>query len=127
MNFADVTVTRDLKLKNKIFRLDIPDNIRKIIKENNLVGKDIILGIRPEDFEDSAFIPSTKEGNSITAKVEVTEPMGAEVYVYIDIEGILGTARVSPKTKAESGNLINLYVDIEKMHIFDKETEKAYI
>jgi len=127
MNFVDVTVSQDFKLKNKIFNLDIADNIRKIIKENNLVGKDIILGIRPEDLEDSAFVSSAKEGNTITAKVEVTEPMGAEVYVYIDIEGILSTARVNPRTKAKSGSTITLCVDIEKMHIFDKENEKAYI
>lgn len=127
MNFVDVTVTEDLKLRNKNFNLDTPDNIRKVIKENNLVGKEVVLGIRPEDLEDSAFVSSAKEGNTITAGVEVTEPMGAEVYVYIGIEGMLMTARVNPRTKAKDGEPITLHVDLEKMHLFDKETEKAYI
>ena len=127
MNFVDVTVTSDLKLKNGKFALDIPDHLMKVIKENNLVGKDIILGVRPEDLEDSAFIPSAGEGNTMNAMVEVTEPMGADVYVYIDIKGVLMTARVNPKTEAKSDKPITLFVNLEKLHSFDKETEKTYI
>jgi len=127
MNFIDVKVTSDLKLKNGNFTLDIPDHTMKVIKENNLVGKDIVLGIRPEDLEDSAFVPSAGEGNTINAMVEVTEPMGAEVYVYIDIKGVLMTARVNPKTEAKNDKPITLFVNLEKLHIFDKENEKAYI
>lgn len=133
MNFMDVTVTDDLKLVNEKFTLDTADNVRKIIKDNNLIGKDIIMGIRPEDLEDSNFIPGAKEGRLITAPVEVAEPMGSEIYVYIDIKGVLITARINPKSivRATSGiregASISLYVDIEKIHLFDKETEKAYI
>jgi len=127
MNFLDATVTSDLKLKNEKFALDTTDRLKKIIKENNLAGKDIVVGIRPEDLEDSTFVPSAREGNTISATVEVTEPMGAEVYVYIDVEGVLMTARVNPKTEAKSDKPITLYVDLDSLHIFDKETEKAYI
>lgn len=127
MNFIDVVVTEDLKLTCKNFTLDTPDLLRKVIKENNLIGKEVVLGIRPEDLEDSAFVSGVKEGNTITANVEVTEPMGAEVYVYIGLDGMLMNARVSPRTGAKDGEPITLWVDLERMHLFDKETEKAYI
>ncbi|MBC7332949.1 MAG: sn-glycerol-3-phosphate ABC transporter ATP-binding protein UgpC [Actinobacteria bacterium] len=127
MNFVDVVVTEDMKLTCKNFTLDTPDILRKVIKENNLIGKEVVLGIRPEDLEDSAFVSGAREGNTITANVEVTEPMGAEVYVYIGLDGMLMNARVTPKTKAKDGEPITLWVDLERMHLFDKETEKAYI
>ncbi|MBN2073575.1 MAG: sn-glycerol-3-phosphate ABC transporter ATP-binding protein UgpC [Actinobacteria bacterium] len=127
MNFLDVTVTDRLTLKNKQFDLDTPDNIKKIIKSNDLIGKEVVLGIRPEDLEDSEFISSAGEHNTITANVEVTEPMGAEIYVYVDIDGVLMTARVTPKSKLDSGHVAKLHVDVDMIHLFDKKTEKAYI
>jgi len=77
--------------------------------------------------KDSQFVPEAKDTNIITANVEVTEPMGAEIYVYVDIDGVLMTARVLPKSKLKSGDVAKLFVDIETIHLFDKKTEKAYI
>jgi multiple sugar transport system ATP-binding protein len=127
MNFFDVMVTSDLKLKNNRIELDTTDTVKKIIKDNDLVAKDVVIGIRPEDLDDSAFIPGSKEGKIIRANVEVTEPMGAEIYVYIDINGVLITARVNPRSTAKVGQMIDLAVDIEKIHLFDKQTEISYI
>jgi len=98
-----------------------------MIKDNDLLGKDIVLGIRPEDLEDVEFSRDAKDSNVINAKVEVTEPMGAEIYLYIDIDGVLITARVNPRSKLRSGDAAKLHVDIEKLHLFNKETEKAYV
>ncbi len=127
MNFSDVKITDDLKLYNKNFTLDTSKKIKDIIEKNNLKGKEVVLGIRPEDLEDSEFIPEAKEGNTIKSKVEVTEPMGAEIYVYIDIDGVLTTARVSPRSKVKDGGMIDLFVNLDQLHLFDKKTEKAYI
>ena len=127
MNFVDVTVTDKMTLKNHQFEIDAPSKIQKIIKNNDLVGKEVIAGIRPEDLEDAAFISESKASNTITANVEVTEPMGSEIYVYVDINGVLMTARVTPKSKLKSGDEAKLFVDTEMMHLFDKKTEKAYI
>ncbi len=63
----------------------------------------------------------------ISAYVEVSEPMGAEIYVYVDIDGVLITARVNPRSRFKSGDRAKLYVDIESLHLFNKETEEAYI
>jgi len=127
MNFVDVKVTDDLKLYNKKFTLDTTEKLREVIKNNDLAGKDVVLGIRPEDLEDSDFIQDAGEGNTLVSRVEVTEPMGAEIYAYIDIDGVLITARVSPKSKVTDGQDIKLYVDIDQAHLFDRKTEQAYI
>ncbi|HEY4695825.1 MAG TPA: sn-glycerol-3-phosphate ABC transporter ATP-binding protein UgpC [Candidatus Hydromicrobium sp.] len=126
MNFLDITVTDQMTLKGNIFELGTTDKVKKIIKDNKLTGKEIIIGIRPEDLEDSNFVQGASRSNTITANVEVTEPMGSEIYVYVDIEGILITARVNPRSKYSSGDKATLYVDIDKIHMFNKETEKVY-
>jgi multiple sugar transport system ATP-binding protein len=127
MNFMDVTVTEKMTLKNHQLEIDTPANIKDLIKSNDLIGKDIVVGIRPEDLEDAQFKPEANDTNTITARVEVTEPMGAEIYVYIDVDGVLMTARVSPKSKLKSGDEAKLFVEIDMLHLFDKKTEKAYV
>jgi len=126
MNFIDVTVTKKLTFKSNVFELDSAEKIKKIINKNNLVGKEIVLGIRPEDLEDSSFVQNIHKGNTIKANIEVREPMGAEIYLYLDIEGVLITARVDPKSEYKSGETATLHVDIEKLYLFNKETEEVY-
>ena len=127
MNFLDVAITDGMTLKSDMFELNTTDRIKKVIKDNNLIGKEIVLGIRPEDLEDSNFVQNIPVNSTITANVEVTEPMGAEIYVYVDINGVLITARVNPRSKFRSGEKAALYVDIDKIHLFYKDTEKSYI
>ena len=127
MNFLDASVTKKMTLKSNLFELGTTDRTKKIIKNNNLIGKDVVIGIRPEDLEDSSFVQDNlSKDNTITANVEVTEPMGAEIYIYIDIEGVLVTARVDSRTKIKSGSKATLFIYIDKLHIFDKETEQTY-
>ena len=126
MNFLDAAVTNQMTFKSNMFELDTSDRIKKIIKDNSLAGKEIVIGIRPEDLEDSNFVQNASRSNTIIANIEVTEPMGAEIYVYIDVDGILVTARVNPKSNYKSGDKGTLYVDIDKIHMFDKKTEKVY-
>ena len=49
--------------------------------------------------------------------------MGAEIYLYVNIGGTQVTARVEPTSKAKPGDTIDVAFDLEKIHIFDKETE----
>ncbi len=127
MNFLDVEISDDYTLKNPRFEIGTAQNVRKVIDDNNLRGKEAVVGIRPEDLEDNSFVHDKHENAIITAPVEVTEPMGSEIYVYIDIEGVLITARLNPRSTAHIGKPIDLHVDLEKLHLFDKQTEKAYI
>ena len=83
------------------------------------------MGIRPEHIHDEEMYTSTMTDGLIKAKVEVTELMGAETYLYLNCEGNNFTARVDPSTLAKSGDEITVALDTNKIHIFDKETEKT--
>ncbi len=85
--------------------------------------KDVIIGIRPDHVPNEAnFLETIPEG-IVEADVEVTELMGAEIYLYVNIGGIPITARVEPTSTAKPGDSIEIAFDLEKIHIFDKETE----
>ena len=51
--------------------------------------------------------------------------MGAEIYLYLSIAGIPITARVEPTSKAKPGDKVKVALDVNKIHIFDKETEQT--
>jgi multiple sugar transport system ATP-binding protein len=53
--------------------------------------------------------------------------MGAEIYAYLDVDGVLMTARVNPRSHAKYGESLSLFVDLDTIHLFNKETEMAYI
>ena len=58
-------------------------------------------------------------------QVKVYELLGAEVYLYVDVEGFDVTARVNPRTTARVGDEITMAMDLTKLHIFDKDTEEV--
>ena len=72
------------------------------------------------------FLEKVQEGIT-EADVEVTELMGAETYLYLNCEGNAITARVEPTSTAKSGDKIKIAFDLNKMHVFDKETEKTIL
>ncbi|MFT9057827.1 MAG: ATP-binding cassette domain-containing protein, partial [Ethanoligenens sp.] len=100
------------------------------VKGSNIkeyVGKDVILGIRPEHLHDEGIFLSAAEQGIVDAHVDVTEMMGAETYLYLTIAGQSVTARVSPRTPVKPGDDIQIALDVNKIHLFDKETEKVIL
>lgn len=95
----------------------------KKLEELGYVGKEVILGIRPEDLHDEEEVVSRSEGCVLEAPIRVYEMLGAEVYLYFDIEETSCTARVNPRTTARPGDTVKFALDMNKVHIFDKETE----
>lgn len=90
---------------------------------NSYVGKEIVFGIRPEDVHDEPELIERWNDAKSTAEVEVTELMGAETYLYLNCEGNAVTARVDPASKAKAGDTATIAFKMNKMHLFDKETE----
>ena len=91
------------------------------------IGKDVVIGIRPEDIhDDEAFISSCPD-SVVKAYVDVTEMMGAETYLYLKIAGKAFTARVNQRSTAKMGDDIDVAIDANKIHFFDKETEMTII
>ncbi|MCM1989525.1 ABC transporter ATP-binding protein [Oceanirhabdus seepicola] len=122
MNFLDCKIVKNSdKMYLDFFdsNIDIPEDKIKIIKENHYVGKEILLGIRPE----SVLIDDSNEG--ILAKVEVTEMLGSETYLYLNANGYNIIARVDPSIKASVGDDVRIKFVTDKIHIFDRESEKA--
>lgn len=93
------------------------------------VGKEVVFGIRPEHVHDEPeFLAKCASDNGVVdCNVDVTELMGAEIYLYVNIGGIPLTARVEPTSTAKPGDSIKAAFELDKIHIFDKETERTII
>ncbi len=91
------------------------------------MGKEVTLGIRPEDLHDDEASLAAAQGSVITATVRVYEMLGAEVFLYFDVEDTNFTARVNPKTTARTGDTVKFAMDLSKIHIFDKDTENVIV
>ncbi len=130
MNFIDATLDKQGdKYVVKFGSSAIPVPSSKI-KDDSLdayVGKDIVFGIRPEDVHDEPEIVEKLADCCVEADVDVTELMGAETYLYLTCEGNAVTARVEPTSVAKSGDKIKVALDMNKCHLFDKETEKTIL
>lgn len=129
MNFIDATLVKegaDYYVTFGAAKIKVPAN-KANAEIANYVGKEIVFGIRPEDVHDEPeFIEKHPEARA-TADVEVTELMGAETYLYLNCEGNALTARVEPTSTAKTGDKITIALDMNKMHLFDKETEKTIL
>jgi multiple sugar transport system ATP-binding protein len=127
-------------------RLRVPNELlerRPRLREH--IGQELIIGIRPEDIEDAAFVPGVNGDRSFEVTIALAEPMGAEVVAHFPLaarsiansepvaELVAGgadgeasmTARLAPRTSAEAGVPLRLAVDVERLHFFDAETEQA--
>ena len=127
MNFldADVEVNGDkasLKIAGQSIELP-PAKAKKLI-EGGYGGKKVTFGIRPEDVDDSEMVVSTSKA-VFESTINVYELLGAEVYLYFDLAEFPITARVDSRTTARPGDKVKFAFDVEKIHIFDKETEKT--
>ena len=77
-------------------------------------------------YDDEAMVDA-KADSVVTAHVDLTEMMGAEHYLYLTIEGVAFTARVNPRSTSKIGDDVKIAWDMNKLHIFDKETELAIL
>ena len=103
------------------FKIKLPENKTANLKE--YIGKEVIMGIRPEHVHNEPELIASNPDSIVEAKVEVTELMGAETYLYMDCEGQDINARVAPSSTAKPGDKIKIAISAENIHIFDKDTE----
>jgi len=105
----------------------LPEGKAQKLIEAGYVDTTVIMGIRPEDLNDSEVIINANPDCVIEATVRVYELLGAEVFLYFDIDEVNCTARVNPRTTARPGDTIKLGIDMTKLHIFDKDTEQVIL
>ena len=124
MNFFEVTVEGNrLVGLNGDFSLKVPEGSLKGLKEKGYQGKKVILGIRPEDINmEPAFLETFPE-SVLTAKISVSELLGAESHLYCAVGGSEFVAKVDARDHMNTGSSIKLGFDLNKAHYFDVETE----
>ena len=128
MNFIDAEVLDDngtIKLKFGNDTIKVPEKKAKALSDGGYIGKTVVMGIRPEDIHDDEVMISSQPEAVIETKIKLYELLGAEVFLYFDIAGTDCTARVNPRTTARIGDTVKFAFDLNKLHVFDKETEKV--
>ena len=105
------------------FKIKLPAEKNKDNCLEAYAGKEIIMGIRPEDVHNEEDLIKAFPDGVVTANVEVTELMGAETYLYMNCEGQTINARVAPTNTAKPGDTIQITIEPSKIHLFDKDTE----
>jgi multiple sugar transport system ATP-binding protein len=126
MNFFDVALVEEddaLYADGVTFRLRVPEAKAKALGPYK--GQKVVLGIRPEDIHDPEFAPPNITEGRIKAKVEVTELMGNEVFLYLLTGDKTFIARVDPRTRAGIGHEVEAVANMDNIHLFDPQTEEA--
>jgi multiple sugar transport system ATP-binding protein len=129
MNFLDGTVSAEngaLHWRSETNGFDLVVDAAQRPALEKYVGKKVLFGIRPEDMRQN---PEQKPvpGKSITANVEVVEPMGSEIYLYLAAGKNSITARVKSEQEPEVNRPYVIDLVMEKAHYFDAETELAIV
>jgi len=128
MNFINGHLARDggnLYFHEGEFRVKVNEEMHS--KLEIYADKDIVFGIRPEDIHDKVYAPDAPEETTISALVEVVEPMGSETIIYLRSGDSSFTAKVGAKDKPEVNQKVDLVFDMSKVHFFDKDTEKTIV
>ncbi|GHU66201.1 ABC transporter ATP-binding protein [Clostridia bacterium] len=86
--------------------------------------RDVFVGIRSEDLHDDEAFLAENPNAVITAKVDVAELMGSEVYLYLQYRETSLTARVAPNTTSRIGDTVKIGIDVSKIHLFDALSER---
>ena len=123
MNFLPVTVrARGAALHAVAAGVDLRIDLAHESALRGRVDQPVVLGIRPEDMADPLFHGGGESGSSLAARVEVVEPMGAEVYLHVTVGGHPLVARVGTSLVAEVNQTLALQLSMDRAHFFDAVT-----
>jgi multiple sugar transport system ATP-binding protein len=142
MNFLPVTLG-DGRLRTPLGDIVLPAEVRTKVERAG-AGRDLIMGLRPEHFEDAALVDGKRdEGLTFPAVVDVLESLGADKYAYFRLQGARATAReleelaadagaaeapgagdqvvarLDAASRAHEGETLRLWVDTRKLHLFN--------
>ena len=128
MNFIDAEISeRDGAMYAKFGENEIKVPKGKSAPLKDYVGKTVVLGVRPEDIHDDEGFIAAKPDGVCNAFVEVTELLGSETFLYLNISDTQFTAKVNQRSNAVIGDTIKVCFDTNKIHFFDKDTEVTII
>ncbi len=110
--------------EGKVFVKLVEDMFKKMAP---YVGKEVYFGIRSEDIYDKLFVSEAPPENIVRVTCEVFEPMGAEVYLYLNTGKHTFIARVGAHDRPKINQDMEVVYDMSKVHFFDKDTEETII
>jgi multiple sugar transport system ATP-binding protein len=145
MNFFTGAIEGDV-IHMPMGAVPLVDELRRSLESHGSGRREVIVGVRPEDFEDANFAPEGHEGHPFDASIELTESMGSEIYAHFDFEqgeqvdseelrelqedagtsdvpqsGASGhaVARVDAGSRVKAGEGAKLWLDTSKLHLFN--------
>jgi multiple sugar transport system ATP-binding protein len=128
MNFFNGRLVRSdgaLHFDAGTFKLPVPES--KTARYSPHAGTDVILGIRPEDIHNPAFVPAGIHAAPVEGRVDVSELMGNEVFLYMLTGETTFVGRVDPRTQARMGDRMQVMFNMDNMHLFDPAGDQAAI
>ena len=129
MNFINADVILDGEAVFLHFgecRIRVPSSLSSHAPLREYGGKQIILGLRPEDLHtEDSFLGLAAADAKFIAHVELAEMMGSEIYLHLEAGGQKLTARTPSRAQIQSGDDLQLAIDTNKLYLFDHENEQA--
>jgi multiple sugar transport system ATP-binding protein len=122
MNFLNGRV-EDGKFVIGNVSIAIPEGKMKVLRDQGYVGKEVILGVRPEDIHDEPVFIEASQGTKISVSIDVSELTGAETMLYSSLNGQDFIARVDARSSIKPGDKLDLAIDMNKTHFFDVTSE----
>lgn len=125
MNFFDVHVDADgsgVYLSSDVFRVEVPAHMRDEVARYK--GQDVVLGVRPENID---VITDSDDSGGANVRVDVVEPLGNEIILYLVAGSHSFVARVEPNRRVGPGQQVAVSFDLDNIHVFDKETERSIL
>ena len=126
MNFFDATMVAEegqLFADTGDFRVHAPDDRKQVY--GDYVGKEVVLGVRPENIHGTPYVPPNIDAAPIKATVDVVELLGHELNLFVNSGKNNFVAIVDTRLAPTVGNEIDMVINVDAMHLFDKETELA--
>ena len=146
MNFLPATLEGSA-LRTPVGTIALADGTRRRLQEQPATGRDVIVGVRPEHFEDARMVDERRHGYVFDATIELVESMGSEIYAYFSYEGEVARAdqlgeleadagadevpgatgqqviaRLDASSDVHRGGRARLWLDTVRLHVFDPRT-----
>jgi multiple sugar transport system ATP-binding protein len=128
MNFLEAKLARQdgrMVIDGGVFRAEVPQE--HVATLTSWDGRPVIFGIRPEDIQDRTLRPDSKDGAIVRAAVDVHEPLGSDIILYLTAGEHSIVARVGARSQARMGHNTEVVMDMRKMHVFNPETHEAVL
>ncbi len=128
MNFFKAQLVKEGDKLYSVFgnnKILVPESRAKRIIDDYYIGREVVMGVRPEDIHDEEIFISSNPDSVINAEVDVIEKLGNETILYMKVDGKedYTVARIDARSQFATGETVNLAIDTNHIHFFDPDTE----